>query len=519
MGRLRVWIWASAAAVACACLLAGCGGQGGAQQGAAFSLTVLKESMLAGGQATGFRLTEAPTTTGMAVNVYVQGAEGLKALCYELRYDASRWHPVSAAQTGLLGQADKASGPPAVAELAVLDKPGVVYHGQVLIHPQDQAGFTGDGVLARVTFEPGALRTARNPSMWSPVQVFYGSTVYILRPTGEISWGYSFPGDYNQDGIVSLSDMVPLAVRFGARNPGGKAWLEHAIDGVVNGDMNGEVNLGDLAPLGQNFGRRLTEFRIYGTEHYELDYPNADDSKPDVKPVVRVSPSTMQGNPVTERTYFRAIVPQVSLTAFYWVRPVIDGAVGLPSGVASRGAFIGQSWEPASPVPQFYDPHYGLAYDPVAKEVSFYPTFRGDTDRNGGVNYGDLTPIGVNLYAQGPFPRDSRLWDIDASRDGRIDDLDIAYISLNFGARVGGYHLYAATSGADVPEHPWAQSKIAPLADFELTGDPFAPEPWVYTYDAAPGTYFWVRPYCWLSSDPTQYDESPISEVIQVPAS
>jgi len=512
MGRLRVWIWAPAATLLSACLLAGCGGGGGPEQGAAFSLTVLKESMVAGGKAAGFQLMEAPTTTGMAVNVCVQGAAGLKAMLYELHYDPTRWHPVSATQTGLLGQADKgASGPPQVAEVALLTQRKAVHHGFVLVHPQDCHGYSGDGVLARVVFEPGAHQPPRTGQFWTP-PAGYGSKAYVLRPNAEASWGYSLPGDYNQDTLVTLADVIPVAVHFGdTRLDPDKPWPEAAIGGVIDGDGNYAVNLADIVPIAVNFGKHVSEFRVYASDHLDDDFPTADDPKADAVPVATTSVTAMLGNPTTERTYFRLTLPNMSYSAYYWVRPMVDGVAGAVSLPARYGVFGDPATQLPESLPVNYDPNYALAYDPTAKEVSFYGNLRGDMDINGTVTLADLQRIAAHFGEHGPFPRSSELWYADADRDGVIDDRDFAYIVAHYGESILGINLYASVSASDIPANPWAPSTIGPLADLWAANAVRR----TYAYNAAPGTYIWLRPYTLANG----MREGPISEVIQVPAS
>jgi PKD repeat protein len=74
------------------------------------------------------------------------------------------------------------------------------------------------------------------------------------------TWTHRNEGDFNQDGIVSVSDLTPLGIHFG-KNTGSADWTEAR---VADGNGDGQVAISDLVSIGANFGLRV--------EGYQLQY-------------------------------------------------------------------------------------------------------------------------------------------------------------------------------------------------------------------------------------------------------
>lgn len=73
-----------------------------------------------------------------------------------------------------------------------------------------------------------------------------------------LSWTYKNPGDYDLNGEVNQSDLVPIAQRYLARrDDAGSNYLA-----AVDGDGNGEINQGDIATIAQNWGNELSGYAI-----------------------------------------------------------------------------------------------------------------------------------------------------------------------------------------------------------------------------------------------------------------
>ena len=199
----------------CAVLTAACSGQRAhllsADGPGGFSLNVLPESHLDAASRGAFSLSVASGNVGAEVRVAVAGAAALKAAYFTLDYDPARYTPLAAAPgEALAGLAPRGE----LLFLSVLDEPGRVHCGQVLPRWETSPGFRGSGVIARVQFaarpftKPRAVSTPPN----SPLSAV---TLDFDLPTTTLSWRFRSQGDYNQDGLVGVTDLTPLGARFG----------------------------------------------------------------------------------------------------------------------------------------------------------------------------------------------------------------------------------------------------------------------------------------------------------------
>jgi hypothetical protein len=75
-------------------------------------------------------------------------------------------------------------------------------------------------------------------------------------------WTYRNVGDYDQNGEVSASDLVPIAAYYLQTPANAATWNEAR---VADGDGNGEVNYADIVPIAQHFGTAAAGYSIYGT--------------------------------------------------------------------------------------------------------------------------------------------------------------------------------------------------------------------------------------------------------------
>lgn len=72
-----------------------------------------------------------------------------------------------------------------------------------------------------------------------------------------LEWHYRNDGDYNQDGIVDIADIVPLARHFGedATDP-------NTLAGVPDGNHNGKVGMSDITPIAVNYGAEVVAYCV-----------------------------------------------------------------------------------------------------------------------------------------------------------------------------------------------------------------------------------------------------------------
>ena len=287
-----------------------------------FSLHVWDDSYIGGATFQGLGLSIAERGDAVEVDVAVKGAVHLKALYFDLSYDAERFRPESAQPTGAMGPAED------LLHLSVFREAGKVYYGQIVAHPEQQRGLYGDSVLVRLSFrqEP-ALRYAamgiEDPG--------YPSTELTWDGLGTLSWRYYNSGDYDQNGLVNLADLTPIAVHYGAESPGGAGMPFPVEDeaSVVDGNGNGLIGLDDITRIGAYFGSRVVGYNVYHSldpGDFHGQWGSVDD------PALRLGslPTVaLPDTPPAGRRLFTYAVAPVGPGGYYWVRPtdgVSDGS-------------------------------------------------------------------------------------------------------------------------------------------------------------------------------------------------
>jgi hypothetical protein len=295
-----------------------------------FSLRVDPASYLDGEPAGGFSLELDDSSDGLVARVHIEGAANLRALYCDLEYDAAEYTPVEAGPTELLGVGDD------VLRLAVLDDPGVAHLGALKAHWDACAGFSGDGAVAEVRFsrEPFTASPSRgvsNALTSDAVQPY----LFLNYTAQRLKWTYYYPGDYNQDGRVNLSDLTPL----------GRHWKKYMyyydddppfvrrLDFVIDSNRDHRINIQDLTEIGRRFGEGVECFHIYSSANPDADYPAAPDAPSSIAPLAEVPMITAQGEAGKEPVYFDQLLPDLQEGYCYWVRPVFGEAEGTPSDV------------------------------------------------------------------------------------------------------------------------------------------------------------------------------------------
>ena len=72
------------------------------------------------------------------------------------------------------------------------------------------------------------------------------------------AWAYANPGDYNQDGLVGVSDLTPVGVYFGAAE-GDPQWPWAR---VADGSGDGQITVADITAIGQNWLNQISGYRL-----------------------------------------------------------------------------------------------------------------------------------------------------------------------------------------------------------------------------------------------------------------
>lgn len=106
-------------------------------------LRILPDTYIDGGS---FDTLSLSRVSANEYQVTVQGAQSLKALYFEIRFNHSQRSYLRTLPTDFWGpEADYLT-------LSIPGDPGYAEFGLVMIHPEEKSGVSGDGVLARISF-------------------------------------------------------------------------------------------------------------------------------------------------------------------------------------------------------------------------------------------------------------------------------------------------------------------------------------------------------------------------------
>jgi len=102
-------------------------------------------------------------------------------------------------------------------------------------------------------------------------------------------------------------------------------------------------------------------------------------------------------------------------------------------------------------------------WDPTSQALSWRYFCTGDYDQNSEVGVTDLTPLGANFGAKGPFDPESALAVVDGDSNGELNVSDITPIGANFARRVQGYEVYAGPTPDSLPSANDEPTSVAPI--------------------------------------------------------
>lgn len=88
-----------------------------------------------------------------------------------------------------------------------------------------------------------------------------------------IQWNYKNVGDYDLNSEVNISDITPIGVHFGD-TAASADWK--TAGRFADGDGNGEVNLADITPIGINFGHRVASYAVEGAATADGPFTSLD---------------------------------------------------------------------------------------------------------------------------------------------------------------------------------------------------------------------------------------------------
>jgi PKD repeat protein len=79
----------------------------------------------------------------------------------------------------------------------------------------------------------------------------------------DLVWRYYNVGDYNQDGVVGIADITPLAMHFGQTHTVAET---DTLPAVVDGSGDGTVNIADVTPIAMNFGVECASYEVQSSD-------------------------------------------------------------------------------------------------------------------------------------------------------------------------------------------------------------------------------------------------------------
>gem|GEM_PF-2334785 len=88
--------------------------------------------------------------------------------------------------------------------------------------------------------------------------------------TYTLTWSYRNTGDYNQDGIVNIMDITPLAAHFN------ESVAEHPETEPIDGNGDGVITILDITPLAANFFTDCAGYSVEGAPSEFSEFSEVD---------------------------------------------------------------------------------------------------------------------------------------------------------------------------------------------------------------------------------------------------
>jgi len=200
--------------------------------------------------------------------VHLRGAPAITDCFFYVRYHQEQWHPRQIEPGSAFGmEGDRLW-------FGKLDIPGVVCAGMTRIRPDLNGGIKlEDGVICEIVFEekpydykPWWLERAPNEPRNQPANAGVYEDPEDCCVT--FYWEEVNCGDLNNDGEVSLVDIIPVGRRYGRISTDA---VEDEWDHFPDANDDGEVNYRDAWALEDNYGALLQGYRVYRRRAHQLE--------------------------------------------------------------------------------------------------------------------------------------------------------------------------------------------------------------------------------------------------------
>jgi hypothetical protein len=248
------------AIIVAALLLAGCsaGGRQLAQpnlsSGGSATFVLSDEGSIYQGASSPFAVDQSfdALSGRLSVTVSAHDARGLKAATLILSYPADSYHLVKADYAGGLGDE---------VVTAIIPRCPEVNMGAAITNLDEREGVNGDCILFTAEFALGAETTSR------AVAAAPSGVTNQVALTGTINtqnivnlrWLELNRGDGNNDGKVNIADITPIAQSWGRSTTDGQ---NDKADFLADYNANGTVGISDLTILAMAFGRELAGYDV-----------------------------------------------------------------------------------------------------------------------------------------------------------------------------------------------------------------------------------------------------------------
>ncbi len=311
----------------CACalqmtLLAACGGSGGLNLGTAGSRepSAFSASLMPVGQtpAQPLSVNIVKQQDQLLLQVSSDTALSVDGLLISVNYDPAHYTPMVAQATGAYAPLDKSL------TLEMLQEPGRLEYGQV---PTDKHGgqVKPGVVLLEVLFNEHTFSAPKSVKS-VPSNADSVSPLLWDAASSSLKWYYVNPGDYDQNGTVGLSDIVPLGLNYLASGPFPYETALNVIDTI----KDGQITITDLTAIGMHYGTHVDYYNVYFSPTID-EVPQSYSAPSAIAPLATVPFGDALGNHALDRLYFLYAIGEGQPAGYYWVRPVADNEEGAAS--------------------------------------------------------------------------------------------------------------------------------------------------------------------------------------------
>jgi PKD repeat protein len=141
----------------------------------------------------------------------------------------------------------------------VADLPGRVDIGGCQLGSANAVLASGEMLVARVVLGAGASHGSSSVLPTGPACT-PADFNYSANSDGSaiFNWSYRNTGDYDQNGEVNITDLTPLGQNF-ARTSSDSDWDKASI---ADGDGNGQITLGDITPIAQHYATVVSGYKL-----------------------------------------------------------------------------------------------------------------------------------------------------------------------------------------------------------------------------------------------------------------